>query len=463
MTSENSNTRAPIGSMVAGRYRVGALIGSGGASVVHEVEDIKTGQAFALKVLDRPSGAAAAQLHDAQIALKMASPHAVKVVEVGALGDGRPFVVMERLEGSDLDKRLRERGPTPVSVACDLVLQACHALAEAHRLGVVHRSLKLSNLFLVPRHDGSAHVKLLDLGLAPLFATEVEGLKTMTGSTARRVTGAAGYAAPEQIGSSRSIDERADVWALGVILFELVTGRLPFDARSLLDSLVAAGSLPVPEMGAVPPELNALVRRCLQKDRELRFPDVVALAVALGPLAPPEMVDYPELVRQASVAQAPAAEGTLRMLPGEGGPPSSAAPTMVNLTQVATASFQAASAGRELAGPASTLDIPPSSLGVPPSSASGPASAPLGAPSTVVGNILLPQVGTWAAYLAVAGVAVLALWGIVARASGTPSLVKSGVQAPPAPSASMLLPPLARTPASPDAGVEAVDPAQDVP
>jgi serine/threonine protein kinase len=313
----------------ANRYRICGELGRGGTSIVYEAVSPESGVPFAVKVLDRvpKRGASSEPPMEVQLATRLTSPYAIKLFEVGVLRDGRPFLVMERLFGQDAAHRLREHGPLSVSAASEIVLLACHALGEAHRLGIIHQDIKPANLFLGEKPDGTLLVKVLDFGLATMVAPELDGPDGAAGMKALTASGSAGYAAPEQIGSGKAIDERADIWALGVVLYELVTGRRPFESATLLEGIVAAGSQPIPAMGgypgcppdiSVPPGFEAIVRRCLEKERELRFPSVIALAESLAPFAP-ELDGFVEGVRRARGAAGPSL-GPDRTLIDEPGP-----------------------------------------------------------------------------------------------------------------------------------------------
>jgi eukaryotic-like serine/threonine-protein kinase len=196
---------------------------------------------------------------------------------------------MEYLEGMDLGELLEERGPVPIGVAVDYVLQACEAIAEAHAAGIVHRDLKPPNLFLAQQPDGGAIVKVLDFGISKAnIADEPEqGRGALTGTT--DIFGSPTYMSPEQLKASRDVDARADVWALGVILYELISGRAPFDRPTVAETF---GSIlyeqPKPlaaEVAGVPAELSQIVQRCLEKNKEARVANVGELAKALFPFA----------------------------------------------------------------------------------------------------------------------------------------------------------------------------------
>jgi serine/threonine-protein kinase len=294
-------------------------------------------------------------------------------------------------------------------------------------LGVVHRDIKPGNLFLPKRADGN--VKVLDFGLAAMVTSELTGADNTQVTRTLSVNGSAGYAAPEQIGSQRMIDSRADIWGLGVVLYELVSGRRPFESASLIESLIAAGSQPAPPMGQVPPAFESLVRRCLEKDRELRFPNVAALAEALAPFAPPERANYPEYVRQVGGKEVEA-EATQRIVLDEQGPPS---------------------------GVPSRANPKPNTAVAEPGATRGETS------SLFVAQVVPARAPPWAGLFAIVAVSLVAMSVVISHARGEPSLAR---QAPapstPLASSSMRLPPLPRASASssgvPRAGRQAGEP-----
>jgi serine/threonine-protein kinase len=196
---------------------------------------------------------------------------------------------MEYLEGGDLHAWLEQRGPLPVDQAVEFILQASVAVAEAHGLGIVHRDLKPANLFCTRRSDGVLSVKVLDFGVSKLMErtpSSADIALTKTGVT----VGTPLYMAPEQMRSSRTVDARADIWALGVILYELLGGACPFMADSVMDLSIKIYNdppLPLRELRPeVPPALEAVILRCLEKQPAQRYPNVGELATALLPFAP---------------------------------------------------------------------------------------------------------------------------------------------------------------------------------
>ncbi len=280
-----------LGATISKKYRVDRVIGEGAMGVVVAATHLQLGQLVALKFLRgarATDGEAVARfVREAKSAARIQSEHVVRVLDIDALPDRTPFMVMEFVEGKDLAHVLAERGRLPVGEAIDYLLQACEAIAEAHVAGIVHRDLKPSNLLLAKRADGSRSVKVLDFGVSKLIRG-CAGDYLMTSATA--TMGTPLYMAPEQMKSARNVDARADVWALGAILRELITGgplffgeTVPEICAQLLSSERAP---PMPESATISAELEAIVQRCLEKDWHRRFADVAELALALGPLAP---------------------------------------------------------------------------------------------------------------------------------------------------------------------------------
>lgn len=273
------------GTILLGKYRVESVLGRGGMAVVLKVVHVHLQEELAVKVL-LPEGAVsddvtARFLREAQSLVRLRGEHVARVSDIGVLPEGLPFMVMEYLRGIDLCGEIARRGILPPGQAVDYVLQACEALAEAHAVGIVHRDVKPANLFLTARPDGSPLIKVLDFGISktPLHVAD---LATRT----EVVMGTPGYMSPEQMRASKDVDVRTDIWALGVVLYECLSGRRPFHGESFAATVLIAGTEPPPPLDPrIPPGLQAVVFRCLEKDRRERFRSVAALAAALAPFA----------------------------------------------------------------------------------------------------------------------------------------------------------------------------------
>ncbi len=271
------------GVVLLGKYRIEAVLGRGGMGVVLRVTHLHLGEEHALKILP-PEVAIVPEsharfLHEAQAASRLRGEHVTRVSDVGVLPSGAPYMVMEYLRGIDLAQLLVQRRVLPPGEAVDYILQACEALAEAHANGIIHRDIKPNNLFLAARPDGSPLLKVLDFGISKL---SVGGAMTRTDV----VMGTPGYMSPEQMKSSRNADPRSDIWSLGVVLYECVNGRRPFDAEDFTAIVLQVVNNEVAAMDPrVPRGLQSAVLRCLEKDRDRRFRAVAELAAALAPFA----------------------------------------------------------------------------------------------------------------------------------------------------------------------------------
>ncbi len=277
-----------IGELVGERYRIERLVGSGGMAHVLAARHVQLGHPVAVKVLDPSLGADSDAKErfsrEARAMAALTSPHAVRVHDVGMLASGLPFMVMELLDGKDLSSVLAERGRLPIDEACAYVEQACEAVDEAHEAGLVHRDIKPQNLFLANVRGGRPIVRVLDFGIARAIGGRVGKLQTIT--RVGDVIGTLAYMAPEQIKSSRSVDQRADVWALGAVLYRLVTGRHPFVATpqpALVEAILTGAPMAMTALRPdVPVVLESVVMRCLRKAPEERFPSARSLRSALA-------------------------------------------------------------------------------------------------------------------------------------------------------------------------------------
>jgi serine/threonine protein kinase len=273
------------GSILLGKYRVESMLGQGGMGVVLKVTHLHLGEELAIKVL-LPEAAlnpdvAARFLREAQSAVRLRGEHVARVSDVGVLPEGLPFMVMDYLRGTDLCGELARRTTLPPGEAVDYILQACEALAEAHTHGIVHRDIKPANLFLTTRPDGTPLIKVLDFGISKSSVGATNAL-----TRTEIVMGTPGYMSPEQMKATRDVDARTDIWALGIVLYECLGGRRPFNGDSYAAIVITASMEPPPPLNArIPRGLQAAVLRCLEKDRRGRFPSVAALAAALAPFA----------------------------------------------------------------------------------------------------------------------------------------------------------------------------------
>ncbi|HMR05740.1 MAG TPA: serine/threonine-protein kinase [Polyangiaceae bacterium] len=277
------------GDILAGKFRVEKLLGSGGMGMVVAAHHLQLDEPVAIKFLlpeaMTNSDAVGRFAREARAATKIKSEHVVRIIDVSNFDSGEPYIVMEYLKGQDLSQILAARGPLPPAEVADYVLQACEALAEAHVLGIVHRDLKPANLFVTTRMDGTPMVKVLDFGISKV-TTGPDLALTKTSA----LMGSPLYMSPEQMASARSVELRSDIWSLGVILYELISGQPPFNAQSITElcaKILTQNSEPLrvrrPELSD---QVDAVVARCLQKSPADRFANVAELAVALAEVAP---------------------------------------------------------------------------------------------------------------------------------------------------------------------------------
>jgi serine/threonine-protein kinase len=331
------------GSVLSGKYRIERTLGEGGMGVVYEATHLRLKQRVAIKML-LPELLGSADVvsrfeREARAAGQLRSPNTARVLDVESTADGIPFMVLELLEGHDLSTELERRGPLPIGEAVDYVLQACNAMREAHGVGIVHRDLKPSNLFLA-RAGNEVTVKVLDFGIS-----KVESDKEARVTATQTTVGTPLYMSPEQIRSAKHVDARTDVWALGIILYELLAGRTPFEG-SAAAAAVAICVDPVPPLRAirpdVPPELEALVLRALEKAIDKRIPSVDAFAAALAPYAATPALASGRHVSVSYPSALPAPVISSPVLTGEHAPLSSTPSFVAARTEVGAADPHAA-------------------------------------------------------------------------------------------------------------------------
>jgi eukaryotic-like serine/threonine-protein kinase len=279
------------GRVLSGKYRIEGVLGRGGMGVVLGARHLVLHERVAIKFLSPEAllnGEAVARFErEARAAVRIKSEHVVRVMDVDRLDSGAPYMVMEYLDGEDLAALLRRSGPLPTDQAVEFVLQACVAVADAHVAGIIHRDIKPANLFCVRRSDGRLIIKVLDFGISKL--TEPAASSTNAGTKTNTILGSPVYMSPEQLKNSKDVDGRSDIWALGVVLFELLTGRVPFAGQSIVELAVKIATQQPPRLESCRPDapigLEAVLARCLEKDREQRYPDVAELSLALLPFA----------------------------------------------------------------------------------------------------------------------------------------------------------------------------------
>ena len=279
-----------IGDVIDNKYRVEGILGEGGMGVVVAAMHLELEKRVALKFLlpEAFSNLEAVQrfVREARAASKIHSEHVARIYDTGRLEDGSPFQVMELLDGEDLAKVLSTRGAVAVEDAVSYVLQASEALAEAHAAGIVHRDLKPANLFLARKQDRTTILKVLDFGISKNLASTEKGL-----TRSNAIVGSPFYMSPEQLTYGREVDARSDIWSLGIILYELISGTTPFGGETLPQ--VVAGILlnkprTVGELRpGLPPALGAAINRCMMTEPGDRYASVAELAHALVPYGPP--------------------------------------------------------------------------------------------------------------------------------------------------------------------------------
>jgi serine/threonine-protein kinase len=286
-------TGVRVGDVLHGKYRIDRVLGMGGAGVVVAGHHLQLAQNVAIKFLlpeALPSSEALIRFtREARAAVRIKSEHVARVLDMGTLETGTRYIVMEYLVGNDLSHWIEKNGSLPVDQAVTFVLQACEAIAEAHALGIVHRDIKPANLFVIRRPDGQLSVKVLDFGISKIPAT-IASTTDLSMTKTNAAIGTPLYMSPEQMSSARRVDSRADIWSLGVVLYELVSGQVPFEGPTIANIFVGVTTRPAPSLRVSRPDIprgfETVVAKCLERDPALRYQSVAELAMALVSYAP---------------------------------------------------------------------------------------------------------------------------------------------------------------------------------
>jgi len=281
------------GLLVAGKYRIERVIGEGGMGVVvsatHEGLDQKVAIKFLAPEAIRNSEVVERFMREAKVAAKVKSEHVARVSDVGRIDGATPFIVMEYLEGAELAVMIDKEKPLPIDEVCEIGLQACEALAEVHSAGIVHRDLKPSNLFVTRRADGSPCLKLLDFGISKFTTSPGDDGADPALTATATVMGSPSYMSPEQLKSTKEVDARTDVWSLGAVVYEALTGKPAFRGETVPQVVaMIASEEPASATGIradIPSELETAVLACLVKDADQRS-TLVGLARTLVRFAP---------------------------------------------------------------------------------------------------------------------------------------------------------------------------------
>jgi eukaryotic-like serine/threonine-protein kinase len=293
-----------LGEIIADKYQVEGVLGEGGMGLVVSAWHLGLRQRVAIKLLltnGSPLEDAAIERfqREARAAARIRSEHVCRVLDVSTLANGTPYLVMEYLEGCDLSDELARRGRLPVAEAVSYVLEACEPLAEAHLAGIIHRDLKPANLFLAQRPNGSRVLKLLDFGVSKSLGESSVGQFSLTKTSS--LVGSPIYMSPEQLNSAKDVDARTDIWAIGAVLYELITGRTPFHGESipqLVNAVLNTTPASFTSLGiSAPAGLETVLRKALEKPRNKRYASVGELAIALGPFAPNGSISVSRILR----------------------------------------------------------------------------------------------------------------------------------------------------------------------
>jgi eukaryotic-like serine/threonine-protein kinase len=285
-----------LGTTLDGKYRIDKLLGSGAMGAVYSAEHTSTGRRVAVKVISSGDLTRNEMLigrfqREARAAGSIDTQHITQVLDAGVDREsGLPFLVMEYLSGEDLSVLLKRLGPIAPDLALRIVAQACLGLQKAHEAGVVHRDIKPANLFLAKRDAGEVIVKLLDFGIAKVSMDQAQDAETAALTRTGSMLGSPLYMSPEQArGNNKDIDHRADIWSLGVVLYQALAGKTPWHDITALGQLILAicQDTPQPVQQHAPwvsAEVAAIVHKCMKQDASLRFQSAMEMFQAIRPL-----------------------------------------------------------------------------------------------------------------------------------------------------------------------------------
>jgi len=275
------------GRVIGGNFKVEAFMGAGGMGAVFRARQLSLDREVAVKILLAPLAMEREMLErfqrEARAASNIGHPGIVQVIEMGYLQEGPPFMVMELLQGEDLRTKLSREGALPAHLAVPLMLQTCDALQAAHEKGIVHRDMKPDNIFLVYRAGAVPTIKILDFGLSKIKSADRKLTNTGT------LLGTPNYMAPEQVRGSEDVDHRADIYAAGIILYEMLTGRIAYDGPSVQSVLVSIMTQDPPPPRAVrpdiPPALETVILKAIARNPADRYGSATQMAVDLARIA----------------------------------------------------------------------------------------------------------------------------------------------------------------------------------
>ncbi|MBS2014933.1 MAG: protein kinase [Deltaproteobacteria bacterium] len=361
--SDSTSALVEVGRTFGGKYQLVRLLGEGGMAFVYEAYHQKLQQRVAIKILtpelSRDAELVARFEREARSVAALRTRHVARVIDVDQTTDDVPYIVMEFLEGRDLDAELDERRSLPLAESIDYVLQACAAMLEAHQMGIVHRDLKPANLYLAK--DGTDRVvKVLDFGISKV----VGAANKLTAAGA--VLGTVLYMSPEQVKASADVDPQTDIWSLGVILYELLAGRAPWEGSSqqIAAQIVSHDPPDIKTLVPVPDAVARVIGGMLQRDRAARYSSVRDVVAALAPFAPQGSVGAQaaeQVLREMSQSSRRAGQTVVhkRTMPMMNAPPPPPTPPG------GVTPFEAPRGSLVPHSHASTMPLPPSSRTVP--------------------------------------------------------------------------------------------------